>query len=360
MTRHFSISANNPSAASFVKYRLAFIVTCVLTASLFLPAVVLGEKNSPALYFPLNSAKLRNELSLVRGTSKSNQAWPRTINYSLEEYDFRNNSFRRETRTFVVKRKPRRIMPHSAGVAEILWAICPRERLLAFNDISADPDFSFIAHEVRASGRIFRTKETEALIGLRPDLVFIVSYSNTDFKEKLKQTKISYVDLGYFGSVKSIKEQILLIGSLIGEEGNAAALVKLMDNRMADIRKWLPESRRPRVLYYDQGGYVPGEFSNFNSICEMLGAVNVGAERGIRSWSQIDRETLLKWNPDVIIVPDRTKLKKLLASDRMLASLRAVKNGAIYDVPGLYLQASSQYILLSADYLASLIYRRTP
>jgi len=331
------------------------MITC-----LFLPAAVLGAKNSSALYSPLDSAKLRKELSLVRGAVPiSERTWPRTINYALEEYDFSSNSFRRETRTLVVNKKPQRIMPHSAGVAEILWAICPRERLVAFNDISADPDFSFIANEVKAQGRIFRTKETEVLIGLRPDLVFTVSYSNADFKEKLRQTRIPYVDLGYFGSVKSIKEQILLIGNLIGEEGNAMALVKLMDNKMADIRKRLPASRRLRILYYDRGGYVPGELSNFNSICEMIGVVNVGAERGIRSWSQIDRETLLKWNPDVIIVPDRTKLKKLLASDRMLIHLRAVKSGAIYDVPGLYLQASSQYILLSADYLASLIYRRT-
>ncbi len=92
-----------------------------------------------------------------------------------------------------------RIIPHAVGVAEILWAICPRERLVAFNEFSADPEFSFIADEVRQRGPIFKSKQTELVIGFQPDLVFTVFYSGADFKEKLRQAKIPCFDLGYFG-----------------------------------------------------------------------------------------------------------------------------------------------------------------
>jgi iron complex transport system substrate-binding protein len=308
---------------------------------------------------PLDMEKLRHELSLVRGTAKAKATWPREIRYVFKVYDFKTDTFRQEVKTFTLKKKPQRIIPHAVGVAEILWAICPRERLIAFNDLSADPDSSFIADRVREQGRIFKSKQTELVIGYQPDLVFTVFYSSADFKEKLKQARIPSFDLGYFGTIESIKEQILLMGDIIGEQGNASALVRLIDRKIRELRAKLPPRAHPlRVLYYDEGGYVPGTSSNFNSICTIIGAVNVGAEQGVKSWSQIDYETVLKWNPDVIIVPGRSKLKELLLSNRMLSHARAIKSGSVHEVPGVYLRASSQYMLLSADYLAGIIYRQ--
>jgi iron complex transport system substrate-binding protein len=308
---------------------------------------------------PLDMERLKNELSFVRGTAKTEGAWPRKIRYTFNVYDFKTDAFRQEAKTFVIKKKPLRIIPHAVGVAEILWAICPRERLVAFNEFAADPDSSFIADKVRKRGPIFTSKQTELVIGYQPDLVFTVFYSGADFKEKLKQAKIPSFDLGYFGTIESVKEQILLIGDIIGEEGNAAALVKRIDIKIRELQGKLPRRNRPRrVLYYDEGGYVPGLSSNFTSICKIIGAVNVGAEQGIKSWSQIDYETVLKWNPDVIIVPARSKLKEQLMTNRVLSHARAIKSGSVYYVPGVYLRAGSQYMLLSADFLAGVIYRQ--
>jgi iron complex transport system substrate-binding protein len=306
---------------------------------------------------PLDMERLKSELSYVRGNTKAKATWPRKIRYTFKAYDFKTDAFRQEAKTFVIKNKPLRIIPHAVGVAEILWSICPRERLVAFNEFAADQDSSFIADQVRERGPIFKSKETELVIGYRPDLVFTVFYSSADFKEKLKQAKIPSFDLGYFGTIESIKEQILLMGDVIGEESNAQALVKLIDRKIRELKARLPLRDHPvRVLYYDEGGYVPGASSNFTSICKIIGAVNVGAEQGIKSWSQIDHETLLKWNPDVIIVPERSKLKELLMANRLLSYARAIKSGSVYYVPTVYLRAESQYMLLSADLLAEIIY----
>jgi iron complex transport system substrate-binding protein len=307
---------------------------------------------------PLDMERLRSELSFVRGKTSSKAPWPREIRYNFKLYDFKSDQFRQAAKTFLMKKKPLRIIPHAVGVAEILWAICPRERLVAFNEISADPDSSFIAGEVLKRGPIFNSKETELVIGYRPDLVFTVFYSGADFKEKLKQAGIPTFDLGYFGTIDSIKEQILLMGNIIGEEGNASALVRLMDKKIGQIRGRIPGRGRPiRALYYDEGGYVPGASSNFDSICKIIGAVNVGTEKGIKSWSQIDYETLLRWDPDVILVPERSGLKELLSSNRIMAHSKAIKSGSVHYVPGVFLRVASQFMLLSADYIAGVIYR---
>lgn len=336
---------------------LIIIAFCLICS---LPGKICSAEGGKGLTAPpLDMGRLKSELSHVRGKAKPEGPWPRTIRYSLKTFDYRTDSFRQEEKVFLLKRKPQRIIPHAVGVAEILWAISPRKRLIAFNEFAADPDSSFIADQVRKHGPVFQSKQTELVMGYRPDLVFTVFYSSADFKEKLKQAKIPSFDLGYFGTIESIREQILLIGRVIGEEGNAAALVKLIDARIAELRQKLPRNSRPvRVLYYDEGGYVPGVSSNFNSICGIIGAVNVGAERGIKSWSRIDHETLLKWNPDVIIVPGRSKLRELLMSDRVMAHARAVKTGSVHYVPPVYLRTDSQFMLLSADYLAAVIYRK--
>ena len=338
----------------FVIITLLYLICCLIPA-----AAYTGEQTDQKTVPPLDMDGLKTELSLVMGKVKAEGSWPREIRYTFKVYDFKTDSFQQEAKTFVIKKKPLRIIPHAVGVAEILWAICPRERLIAFNEFSADPDSSFIADKVRERGPIFKSKETELVIGYQPDLVFTVFYSSADFKEKLKQAKIPCFDLGYFGTIDSIKEQILLMGDIIGEESNAQALVKLIDTKIRELKGKLPRRDQPvRVLYYDEGGYVPGSSSNFNSICKIIDAVNVGAEQGIKSWSQIDYETLLKWNPDVIVVPARSKLKELLMSNRVLFHAQAIKSGAVYYVPGVYLKVDSQYLLLSADFLAGIIYRQ--
>jgi iron complex transport system substrate-binding protein len=308
---------------------------------------------------PLDQYGLKRALSFVRGCETTRDVWPRVVKYNFKIYDFKTDSFSQEEKTIEIKKKPLRIIPHAVGVAEILWAICPRERLVAFNEFSADPEFSFIADQVKANGRIFQSKQTELIIGYQPDMVFTVFYSGSDFKEKLNQAKIPYCDLGYFGTIESIKDQILLIGKIIGEENNAQALVKIINVSILELKGKLPKMAKPiRVLYYDEGGYIPGRSSNFNSLCEIIGAINVGAEKGIKSWSQIDNETLLKWDPDMIAVPEGSNLKQQLTSNKVLSHAQAIRNRKVIYIPGVCLRVDSQFMVLSANLLAGIIYAK--
>ena len=303
--------------------------------------------------------RLKHDLSYVRGESPSGEGWPRVIQYTNEIYDFRKDVFNREERVFEMQRKPLRIIPHSVGVTEILWAICPRERIIAFNNVATDPDFSLIADLVKERGPIFKLNHPELVIGFQPDLVFTVFYSDATFKTKLRKAKVPFFDLGYFGTVESIKKQTLLIGRIIGEEGNAEALVEIMDEKIQELKGKLPETdKATRLLFYDKGGYIPGTSSNFNSICNIIEAVNVGSEQGIKSWKQIDFETLLKWDPDVIIVPQGSNLKEQLTANAVLSHARAIKNNRVHYIPSVYLSIDSQYLIVSANQLAGIVYEK--
>jgi iron complex transport system substrate-binding protein len=307
---------------------------------------------------PLDPEALREELSYARGREPDMGGWPRTVRYDCKVYDYRSGRFREEGKTFTIKKKPMKIIPHAVGVAEILWAICPRERIVGFMEFAADPDFSILAEPMKRQGPIIKQTQTELMIGMKPDLVFTVFYSDAAFKTRMTKAGISQFELGFFGTLDSIKEQIILIGTVIGEKGNARALVARVDERVRELKEKIPHVRRKkRVLFYDTRGYVPGLRSNFNSICELIGAVNVGAEQGVDSWSRIDYETFLKWDPDIIIVPENKNLEAQLCRNPVLAHARAVKQGRIYGIPHLYISVNSQYMVLSADLIAGIVYR---
>lgn len=309
--------------------------------------------------YPIDPDALKERLSFARGDAREVEPWPRLIRYTKREFDFRTATFKEQTRSFLIRQKPARIIAHSVGVTEILWAICPRERIVAFSELAADPSFSFIASSVRERGPLANLQDAELLIGCRPDLVFTVFYSSADVKKKLTQARATFLDLGYFGTVDSLREQILLIGKAIGEEGNAAALVRVMDEAIEEIRRARPGERRPpRILYLDANGYVPGKTSNFSSICEIIGAVNVAEEQGVTSWAQIDYETILKWDPDFILFSSGSGLGRRITSDRLLSHSRAVKEGNTYPIAGVYICADSQFLVLSANSLAGIVYGR--
>jgi iron complex transport system substrate-binding protein len=306
---------------------------------------------------PLEEKTLRAELSLARGTASDDEGYPKTINFLNKFIDFKNDVIAQKKMALTLNTKPMRIISHAVGVTEILWAICPHERLIAFNELSGDPKFSFIAQEVKKQGPIFNAQQTECVIGANPDLVFTVFYSDPAFKEKLKQAQVPLFDIGYFGTIESIKNQILLMGKVIGEEENARVLVKTFDARLKDLKTNLPKSTKPlRVLYYDKGGFIPGKFSSFNSLCEMIGVINVGAEQGINALRQIDFETLLAWDPDIIIVPQGSHLKECLLQSHLLSFVQAIKKQKIYYFPHSYAASESQFMLLSANLLAGIVY----
>lgn len=308
---------------------------------------------------PLDMAKLKAALSFARDENIADEPWPRAITYEREIYEFKSDRFQHEPTTVHIQRKPQRIIPHGVGVSEILWAICPPERLIAFNELCANSRYSFIADQVKQAANLFNSKQTERIIGYRPDLVFTVFFSGSDFKEKLIQAHIPFVDLGYFGTLESITKQIVLIGRIIGEEGNAAQLIRVIDESIQRLKARVSRAESPkRLLFYDEGGYVPGKFSNFNSICRMIGAENLGASEGIFSWSQIDYETLLKWDPDIIIVPEGSRLKAQLTANAVLAYARAIKTDKVFEMPYLYLNAGSQFMVLSANLLAGFVYEQ--
>lgn len=285
--------------------------------------------------------------------------FPRVVNYTFTEWNMLEGTLKSTAREIRIPSRPRRIIPHAVGLTEILWAIAPREAIAAVHRSCLNPDYSFIAGQVASVPNTYASEDAEVVIGLRPDLILTTYYSSEEFKNRLRLSAVPFVEVGFFGDIPSIEEQVSALGRIIGEEPAAERLVATMERNIAAIQAFARARSGPqplRVAYYGLHGFVAGEQSTFDSLCKLLGVVNVPAAEGVRFFKQIDYETLLKWDPDIIVVPEHSGLEQDLLEQKILQTAKAVRSGNIKSIPNVYLMASSQFAVASLNYLGGLFY----
>ncbi|MEZ4483544.1 MAG: ABC transporter substrate-binding protein [Syntrophotaleaceae bacterium] len=319
-----------------------------------------AEQDTAVRTFPLEMDALMGALTdAYRPESSGLPAFPRTVDYRYLAYDIARDSLREEQRSVLIPHRPQRMIPQAIGITEILWAIAPRQRIVAVHQGCRDRRFSFIAGQLPENMPTYGTNDAEIVIGYQPDMVLTTYYSDENFLHQLQQAKVPNVQLGFFGNLEQIEEQILLIGRLIGEERSARRLTDTMAEKIKAIQAYAEHrrgARPPTVLYYDNMGYVAGRHSTFDSMCHLLGVVNIAAAKGIDYFKQVDYETLLQWNPDMIIVPAESAFDQQLYESQILASANAIRQRKIRKIPSVYLLSASQYLVASTNYLAGLIY----
>jgi len=317
-----------------------------------------GSAAGPGEKFPVEMTGLMQSLRDARTPSPGGE-FPRTIEYAYTEWNMLAGTLKRTSKEVRLPQKPRRIIPHAVGLTEILWAIAPRENIAAVHRSCLNPEYSFIAEEMVGFPETYASEDAEVVIGLRPDLILTTYYSSEEFKNRLRLSAVPFVEIGFFGDIPSIQEQVEILGRIIGEEAAANRLVATMQRNVAAIQEFARARRgeKPlRAVYYGFHGYVAGENSTFDSLCGLLGVVNIPTAEGVRFFKQIDYETLLKWDPDIIIVPENSGLEQELLGHKILATAKAVRTRNIKSIPNVYLMASSQFAVASLNYLGGLIY----
>lgn len=337
------------------------IAGCCLLAVLVTAAPLWAQAQTVEPDFPLDMPQLLAALSDAHRPELSDPCYPRLIDYRHQRWNALDDSLSSEQLTLNVEQQPQRIIPHSVGLTEVLWAITPHERIISVHESSHNPGFSFLAQQLPDSLPTYGSDDAEIVIGFCPDLVLTTYYSSAAFKQRLTLSHIPFVEMGFFGDIPSIENQIRFVGELVGAEASARQLLETMEQSVATIQSVVKQrlgERKVRVLYYDRMGFVAGEHSTFDSLCGTLGIENVASANGIKFFKQIGYETVLKWDPDIIIVPENSGLDQRLLGQPILATAKAVRNQNIRTIPGVYLMASSQFAVASLNYLGGILYEK--
>ena len=195
--------------------------------------------------------------------------------------------------------RPVRIVSQTLASDEMLFPIVPPERLVGLSSLSRDPQYSNVLVEARGHPAP-SIESAEDILRLKPDLIFVASYSRAETVQVLETTGAPVYRLANLDDLAGIMETIRGVGAAVGEEAAAERVVAEMERRLAAVASRRAGRPRPRVLSYS-GGFTAGRGTSFDDVVRRAGGINEAAARGIDKFPRLSEEQVLTWNPDVLV-----------------------------------------------------------
>lgn len=196
--------------------------------------------------------------------------------------------------------------------------------------------YSYSAPEVVSLPAVGTMKEAnlEQIAALDPDLVIM--------PKKLSESAEALANLGFNVILVSpenheqLCDMISLLGEACGATERADMLISYYDTQMTALSTLTADTDYPTVYMCGNSSYLttaPADMYQ-SSLIDLAGGVNVAADLDGDYWTEISYETLLTYDPDVIVIPSGADYTADdIAEDAQLSSLTAVQNGAIYEMP---------------------------
>jgi iron complex transport system substrate-binding protein len=218
------------------------------------------------------------------------------------------------------------------------------------------------------------TPDAEKLISLGPDVIFTMYNLDISTVDDLqKKTGKPVVALSY-GKEEIFDEtaynSLRLIGQVTGREERAQELINYSEGLKADLgarTKNVPDKDKPTVYlgavgYYGIKGIqsTAGNYSLFKAVNARNVIDEDSANSGITGYASIDKEYLLKLDPDIIII-DSGGLglvqEDYEKSPEFYQNLSAFKKGRVYmQLPYNYYYTNIETALANAYYIGKVLY----
>ncbi len=168
-------------------------------------------------------------------------------------------------------------------------------------------------------------------------------------------------------NVEEIKKQIQEIGQAVGESERAEKLQQRMQTQLDYIKSKVDSaSMKPKsvMLVSKMNHNYGGKGSFFDDMCHFAGVKNAPAEIGVLNGQLMDKEVMLRANPDYFLLSlswelkhdNKDGYKKEFLEDPALANLEAVKNNHVCYLKDKYLYASNQNCVWAIKKIANLAY----
>lgn len=185
--------------------------------------------------------------------------------------------------------------------------------------------------------------DLEACIATEPDLV-ILPMKQKDTAQTLQEMGIATL-LVLPESHEQLIEMFTLIGTATNTVKQAEKLISYYNTKLSavtELTRDIPDDEKP-VVYLGSTGDIlrtaPREMYQA-SLITTAGGKNAGDVLEGTSWTDIDNETFLTMNPDIIVIPTdnfAVSSPDYTAEDVMnnptFSDVTAVKNSAVYQMP---------------------------
>lgn len=179
----------------------------------------------------------------------------------------------------------------------------------------------------------------ESVVALKPDLVIIWS-SQKEAIATLEQRGIPVYGV-FLSSIDDVYKEILDFGKLTGSLQRARALIDYVKGDISSIQrliKPIPEDKKKSIYFMWAQGILETSCvgSTVDDVITLAGARNV-CSMIKQEHIVINLETLLRWNPDVIVmwVNDKKSPTDII-KDSQLRLIKAIKTRDVYELPEIF------------------------
>ena len=259
---------------------------------------------------------------------------------------------------------PERVVSLAPSVTETILALGKGDLLVArtrYCPYPADaPQIAVIEDMVQPS--------VERLLALRPDVIIASDPTPEAVVAQMRKVRLNVVRLPT-GQLESVVANIERIGELLGAEAKGRELGAKLRHDFAEVEaaaKKVPEDARPRaVLFYGTDtAFCAGAGSFAGETMERAGGRNVAGEAS-SAWPALNRERLLSWNPQVILIaltddPAELAMSRTQAlawrNDPLWGQLDAVRTGRIAFITGSLLMIPGPRVGEAARAVASVLH----
>ncbi|HHY23531.1 MAG TPA: ABC transporter substrate-binding protein [Clostridiaceae bacterium] len=264
-----------------------------------------------------------------------------------------------------IEKKPERIVSLTLTTDEMLLSLVDKKRITALSHLSDDPGLSNVvkeAAEIPVKARL----ELESLISMQPDLIIVADWTDENSVKQLRDANITVYSLATPNNIDEVKDAVFKVSELVGEKEKGQEIVDWMDEKLKAVEdkvKTLKENDKLKALYYDSYLCTYGKGSTFDDITKKAGIINLASEQGMGMFQEISKEKIVELNPDILLLPswsyegfDAEQFTKDFKNDKSLATINAIKNDRVFNLPDAHIITTSQNIVLAVEDVARAAY----
>ena len=188
---------------------------------------------------------------------------------------------------------PKRIVSLDYCADQYVLQFADRSDILALS-IDADKRFSYLRHEAKDFRKV-RPSAADVL-ALDPDLIVRSYGGGPNVAAFMERAGVPVVQIGFPQNIEDVREEVVRIGSMLGEPVKSRAVVEDMDRRLAALASEVKHS--PEALYMTPGGVTAGEGTMIHELMDAAGLANFQENAG---WHPIPLERLAYERPELVV-----------------------------------------------------------
>ncbi len=259
--------------------------------------------------------------------------------------------------------KPMRLITASVGHDEIAVSLIPLSRLVGVGEATTNATFSNVASLVQDLPVI--TRDPETIIALSPDAVVTSPFFPADGIDALARLNIPVVQTDLVQGPEERKDNILLMGYILGEEMRAIEFAAEVGERYGSLialtASSAPKPRVAALTQYSDSIWTAGADSTEGGVITAAGGINAAEEAGIVANATTSLEGVIAMAPDIVIIPQPAEygadeFRQALLDNEALAEVPAIKKGQVHIVESKHFTTLSHWNILGAEELARLLW----